>query len=169
MHGYDVLDHTRVSAGARRRGGAACALAATAREHGLGLVVDVVPNHMALVAPEISQRPAVGGARATGRDAAHAHWFDVDWEALDGPASACRCSGSTLADDAGRGRPGAATSTTAEPVIRYHDHVFPVGARHRDGDDVADGARPEQHYLLAGWRETDDDAQLPPLLRRRRR
>ena len=50
MRGYDVLDHTRVS---DDLGGEAALveLAGTAHRHGLGVVVDVVPNHMALVAP----------------------------------------------------------------------------------------------------------------------
>jgi (1->4)-alpha-D-glucan 1-alpha-D-glucosylmutase len=81
MHGYDVIDHNRVS---RELGGVEGlrSLATTAREHGLGLVVDVVPNHMALVAPEDANAP-LWDVLAHGRHAEHAHWFDVDWDALD--------------------------------------------------------------------------------------
>ena len=50
-HGYDVLDHRCVNEELGGRSGLE-SLAALAREHGLGLVVDVVPNHMDLVAPE---------------------------------------------------------------------------------------------------------------------
>ena len=46
MHGYDVVDHSRVSDDLGGREGLE-ALAAAAHEHGLGIVVDVVPNHMA--------------------------------------------------------------------------------------------------------------------------
>src|SRR2546422_6938033 len=46
MHGYDVVDPTRISEGlggeAEFRG-----LCETAREAGLGVVLDIVPNHMA--------------------------------------------------------------------------------------------------------------------------
>ena len=47
MHGYDVIDPTRVNPGARRRGGSA-RLVAALRGAGLGLIVDIVPNHMAV-------------------------------------------------------------------------------------------------------------------------
>jgi (1->4)-alpha-D-glucan 1-alpha-D-glucosylmutase len=45
-HGYDVVDHQRVN---RELGGeeALLKLGDRLREHGLGLVLDVVPNHMA--------------------------------------------------------------------------------------------------------------------------
>src|SRR6476660_485510 len=81
-HGYDVLDHARVSSELGGHDGLV-ALAGTAREHGRGLVVDVVPNHMALVAPESSNAP-LWDVLAHGRDSGYAHWFDVDWDALDG-------------------------------------------------------------------------------------
>jgi (1->4)-alpha-D-glucan 1-alpha-D-glucosylmutase len=46
-HGYDVVDPTRIS---EELGGeeAFLALAGTAREAGLGLILDIVPNHMAV-------------------------------------------------------------------------------------------------------------------------
>ncbi|MEU2180369.1 alpha-amylase family glycosyl hydrolase, partial [Streptomyces thermolilacinus] len=49
-HGYDVTDHGRVR---EELGGEAGLrdLARTARAHGLGLVVDLVPNHMAAALP----------------------------------------------------------------------------------------------------------------------
>ncbi len=50
MHGYDVVDHTRISeeAGGRQ---AFQRLVTACREAGLGIVVDVVPNHMAVPEP----------------------------------------------------------------------------------------------------------------------
>ena len=49
-HGYDVVDHSRLS---DDLGGPAAfhRLAGTARELGMGIVVDVVPNHMAVPTP----------------------------------------------------------------------------------------------------------------------
>src|SRR3954471_2221125 len=46
-HGYDVIDPTRIS---EEFGGEQefRALAAAAREAGLGIVLDIVPNHMAV-------------------------------------------------------------------------------------------------------------------------
>ena len=154
MHGYDVLDHDRVS---EELGGAQGLerLAATARQHGLGLVVDVVPNHMALVAPESSNAP-LWDVLAHGREAAHAHWFDVDWEALDGKIG-LPVLGEPLADVLAKGdlRLGV---EHGERVLRYHDHVFPVASGTWDGDAGADVAAvlDRQHFVLAGWREKDD-------------
>ena len=56
-------------------------LARTAREHGLGLVVDIVPNHMAM-APR-HNRPLWEVLRE-GPDSPYARWFDIDWEAHGG-------------------------------------------------------------------------------------
>jgi (1->4)-alpha-D-glucan 1-alpha-D-glucosylmutase len=154
MHGYDVLDHDRIS---DELGGADGLerLAATARQHGLGLVVDVVPNHMALVAPESSNAP-LWDVLAHGRAAAHAHWFDVDWDALDGRIG-LPVLWEGLADVLAKGdlRLG---EENGQRVLRYHDHVFPVAPGSWDGDPGADVAEvlARQHYLLAGWREKDD-------------
>ncbi|MCP3757432.1 malto-oligosyltrehalose synthase [Streptomyces sp. TBY4] len=81
-HGYDVTDHTRVR---EELGGEAGlrALAAEARAHGLALVLDIVPNHMALPAPLRLNRPLWEVARE-GPGSPYARWFDIDWEAGGG-------------------------------------------------------------------------------------
>lgn len=81
-HGYDVTDHTRVRAELGGEGGLR-ELAATARAHGLALVLDIVPNHMALPAPLRLNRPLWEVARE-GPGSPYAHWFDIDWEAGGG-------------------------------------------------------------------------------------
>jgi (1->4)-alpha-D-glucan 1-alpha-D-glucosylmutase len=154
MHGYDVLDHTTISPDL---GGAEGfeRLARTAREHGLGLVVDVVPNHMALVAPESSNAPLWDVLRH-GRDAAHADWFDIDWDALDGRLG-LPVLWDTLEEALAKGdlRLG---EENDEEVVRYHDHVFPLADGTWDGDPGTDVAQvlEGQHYRLGGWRERDE-------------
>ncbi|MFD6043831.1 malto-oligosyltrehalose synthase [Streptomyces koyangensis] len=74
-HGYDVTDPTRVRA---ELGGDAGlrSLSRAARAHGMGLVVDIVPNHMA-ADPVHNQ-----SLRTVLRDGPHspyAAWFDIDW------------------------------------------------------------------------------------------
>ena len=149
LHGYDVLDHARVNAYLGGQEGLE-RLADTAREHGLGLVVDVVPNHMALVAPLHDNSP-VWEVLRHGRDAATAHWFDVDWDALDGRL------GLPVLWDTLDATIEAGQLTLSEheghPVIRHHDHVFPI-AEGTEGDDVRE-VLSRQHYELAGWREKD--------------
>ncbi|MGW8782940.1 malto-oligosyltrehalose synthase [Streptomyces sp. NPDC055796] len=81
-HGYDVTDHTRVRAELGGEAGLR-ALAATARSHGLGLVLDIVPNHMAVPAPLRLNGPLWEVLR-DGPDSPYARWFDIDWEAGGG-------------------------------------------------------------------------------------
>ena len=144
-HGYDVVDHSRVSADL---GGEAelRAMASRFRRHGLGVIVDVVPNHMAIPVPESLNRQFWSVLR-DGPGSPCAHWFDVDWAAQDGrlllpilagPAEEC------LADiSAGTAGEGA--------VLRYFDHVLPIRPG-TAGLPLADllGA---QHYRLTGWRD----------------
>ncbi len=149
QHGYDVLDHTRVN---EELGGepALLSLADTARTHGLGIVVDVVPNHMALVAPEHANAPLWQTLR-DGRGAETAHWFDVDWDAGGGRLG-LPILGGTLQEalDAGEITLG---EYDGQPVVRYYDHVLPVAPGTED-DDVA-AVLGKQHYELANWRDSD--------------
>ena len=153
-HGYDVLDHTRVNTELGGRDGLV-GLADTARQHGLGLVVDVVPNHMALVAPESSNAP-LWDVLAHGRAADHAHWFDIDWDALDDKIGLpVLWEGLDAVLAKGDLRLG---QERGQQVLRYHDHVFPVAEGTWDGDANADvtDVLDRQHYRLAGWRDRDD-------------
>ena len=153
QHGYDVLDHSRVNPELGGSDGLE-ELAATARQHGLGIVLDVVPNHMALVAPEYLNAP-LWDVLAHGRQATHAHWFDVDWDVLDGRIG-MPVLWDSLEDVLAKGdlRLG---QEHGGRVLRYHDHVFPVARSTWDGDmhaevsDVLD----RQRYRLAGWRDRD--------------
>jgi (1->4)-alpha-D-glucan 1-alpha-D-glucosylmutase len=79
-HGYDVIDPTSISV---EFGGEDefRALAATAREHGLGIVLDIVPNHMAVdddnrywADPELREK-FFDIDPETGR---HRRFFDID-------------------------------------------------------------------------------------------
>ncbi|MEY9485409.1 (1-_4)-alpha-D-glucan 1-alpha-D-glucosylmutase [Streptomyces calvus] len=113
-HGYDVVDHTRVreelggEEGLRR-------LARTAREHGLGLVVDIVPNHMAM-SPRHNR--ALWEVLRDGPTSRYARWFDIDWEAQGGQLL-LPVLGGPLGAELGR-------LTADGDVLRYHDHAFPL-------------------------------------------
>ena len=78
LHGYDVIDPTRVNPELGGEDGLRDLVAALRRAC-LGLIVDIVPNHM-----------AVGAGNAwwwdvlqSGRTSRHAHFFDIDWEPDD--------------------------------------------------------------------------------------
>ncbi|MFI1016297.1 malto-oligosyltrehalose synthase [Streptomyces sp. NPDC020965] len=79
-HGYDVTDPTRVREELGGEEGLR-ALAGTARTHGLSLVLDIVPNHMA-AAP--GHNPALWETLRDGPASPYARWFDIDWTAGDG-------------------------------------------------------------------------------------
>ncbi|MFE0640770.1 malto-oligosyltrehalose synthase [Streptomyces sp. NPDC058877] len=79
-HGYDVTDHRTVRGELGGEEGLR-ALAETARRHGLGLVVDLVPNHMA-ASP--THNPALRAVLRDGPDSPYARWFDIDWRAGGG-------------------------------------------------------------------------------------
>lgn len=79
-HGYDVTDHRSVRAELGGEAGLR-ALAATARAHGLGLVLDLVPNHMAASA---RHNHALREVLREGPDSPYARWFDIDWAAGGG-------------------------------------------------------------------------------------
>jgi (1->4)-alpha-D-glucan 1-alpha-D-glucosylmutase len=74
LHGYDVVDHGQVNPelGGER---ALRDLAHAARLRGMGLVIDIVPNHMATDASNAWWWDVL----AQGADSAYAHWFDIDW------------------------------------------------------------------------------------------
>ncbi len=80
-HGYDVVDPTRVDAA---RGGpeAFARFAAAARDAGLGVLVDIVPNHVGVAVP--AENPWWWDVLTHGRDARWATAFDIDWDAGDG-------------------------------------------------------------------------------------
>ncbi|MFJ7899805.1 malto-oligosyltrehalose synthase [Streptomyces sp. NPDC096198] len=79
-HGYDVVDPARVREELGGEPGLR-ALARTAREHGMGLVVDIVPNHMAA---DPRHNRALWEVLREGPASPYARWFDIDWEAGGG-------------------------------------------------------------------------------------
>ncbi|YAL82904.1 malto-oligosyltrehalose synthase [Dermacoccaceae bacterium W4C1] len=151
-HGYDVLDHSRISDDLGGEAGLRT-LVEVAREHDLGVIVDLVPNHMAFVAPESANRPLWQVLRE-GQGASTAHWFDIDWAAGDGrlgipilgnPLEQVIADGElTVVDDPGVG----------EPVLRYYEHLFPLAAGTDLDADLAT-VLAAQHYRLAYWRDKD--------------
>ena len=128
-HGYDIVDHNQIDPelggeNALRR------LVAALRVHGMGLVLDIVPNHM-----------GVGGADNAwwldvlewGRASLHAEYFDIDWDPPDASMRGrmlapflgasygdCLANGEiTLQFDPADGRFFAG----------YHTHRFPINPR----------------------------------------
>jgi (1->4)-alpha-D-glucan 1-alpha-D-glucosylmutase len=76
-HGYDVTDPTTVSAAL---GGAAGLerLSAAAKARGMGLIVDIVPNHVGVDDPR--QNRWWLDVLEKGRASPYASYFDIDWD-----------------------------------------------------------------------------------------
>jgi (1->4)-alpha-D-glucan 1-alpha-D-glucosylmutase len=76
-HGYDTVDHAHID---EARGGQAGfdRFVAALHEHGLGLVLDLVPNHMGVDDPAAA--PWWWDVLQHGQGSAHAAAFDIDWE-----------------------------------------------------------------------------------------
>ncbi|MBA3265324.1 MAG: malto-oligosyltrehalose synthase, partial [Nocardioidaceae bacterium] len=130
LHGYDVVDHSRVSAALGGEEGLV-ALAATAHDHGLGVICDVVPNHMAVPSATYLNSPLWRVLR-DGRAAEAASWFDIEWDLCDGRVGLPfldRPLGAVLAA-------GELTLGTHQgaPVVCYRDQVFPVAEGTSGGD-----------------------------------
>ncbi len=150
-HGYDVVDHATVSTELGGEHGLR-SLAATARDHGLGIIVDVVPNHMAVPVPA-SLNTALWSVLRDGPASSFARWFDVDWSVqqrsflmpvLGDRIGRCIERGEIVLDESGD-----------VPLLRYFDHVFPVrdGTEHLALPELVD----QQWYRLAHWRVADDE------------
>ena len=136
-HGYDVTDPTTVS---DELGGAAGLerLSAAARARGLGLVVDIVPNHVGVDKPE--QNPWWWDVLRHGESSAYASFFDIDWNLADG-----RIVLPVLGSD-----DDVADLTVDGDLLRLGDLAFPIapGTGEGTGTQVHD----RQHYQLIGWR-----------------
>ncbi|OBF65788.1 malto-oligosyltrehalose synthase [Mycobacterium sp. 852002-51971_SCH5477799-a] len=138
-HGYDVTDPTTVSPELGGREGLA-RLSAAARERGMGLIVDIVPNHVGIDVPQ--QNPWWWDVLRNGRSSPYATFFDIDWNLDDDGRIVLPVLGSD--DDA-------ADLRVDGDLLRLGDLAFPIAPGTTTG-----GSGPEvhdrQHYRLVGWR-----------------
>ncbi|MBG6107143.1 malto-oligosyltrehalose synthase [Frigoribacterium sp. CG_9.8] len=142
-HGYDVVDHSRIDPARGGREGLDAASAA-ARALGLGVLIDIVPNHMGVATPK--QNLWWWDLLTHGRDSRYAEAFDVDWAFGRGKVRI-----PVLGDE-------------PDPVfeiidgeLAYFDNRFPLAPGTAD-----DGASPEevhsrQNYELINWRRADTE------------
>ncbi len=127
-HGYDVVDHSRLNA---ELGGdtAYDRLSDVLASRGMGQVVDIVPNHM-----------AIGDANdwwwdvlENGPSSRWAGAFDIDWDTA-GPTNQ-KVLLPFLGDHYGRVLEAGELRLERDGgsyVVRYHDHVVPVSPRTLD-------------------------------------
>ncbi|WP_396427093.1 malto-oligosyltrehalose synthase [Leifsonia shinshuensis] len=141
MHGYDVVDHSRVDSS---RGGpeALSEFSDAAHARGLKVLVDIVPNHMGVATPAVNAW--WWDLLTLGRDSRYASYFDIDWEFGNGRLRLPVLGDGPDEEDALRVEDG---------ELRYYDHRFPIAPGTGDGSPREVHAR--QNYELMSWRRAD--------------
>ncbi len=144
-HGYDTVDFGSVDAG---RGGPEgfAVLDAALRDHGLGLVVDIVPNHMGVGAPE--ENEWWWDVLRHGRESRYAAAFDIDWDAAGQRLRIPVLADSPLALD---------DFTLQQGELRYYGHRYPLDPATEDEGGTPRQVHDRQHYELVSWRRADTD------------
>jgi (1->4)-alpha-D-glucan 1-alpha-D-glucosylmutase len=170
LHGYDTIDPTRVNPELGGEDGLR-ALVGELRRHDLGLIVDIVPNHMAVGSGNAWWVDVL----ARGQSSRYAKYFDVDWTPADP-----RLHGKVLLPILGRpygdalaaGEIALTMDKASHPVVSYFDRKFPLAA---GGDGIDQSSLADfvpnlaagrerlhdllerQHYRLAWWRCANDE------------
>jgi (1->4)-alpha-D-glucan 1-alpha-D-glucosylmutase len=127
LHGYDVVDHAALNpeVGTEEQ---FVGFARTLRERGMGLLMDVVPNHMSIAGAE---NRWWNDLLENGPGSPFARYFDVDWNPPN-PHLTDRVLLPILGDQFGRvleGRELRVTYRDGAFYLHYWESVFPVAAR----------------------------------------
>jgi (1->4)-alpha-D-glucan 1-alpha-D-glucosylmutase len=136
QHGYDVVDHAVIDPA---RGGQAGwqSLLAAAGDNQLGLVIDIVPNHLGVAVPHESL--AWWDVLRLGRSSPWSSWFDIDWDAG-------RILLPILGDDFDE-----AELSVLNGELRYRDQRFPLGPGTEGGSPSQ--VHDRQAYQLVNQRQ----------------
>ncbi|KQR21538.1 malto-oligosyltrehalose synthase [Microbacterium sp. Leaf151] len=153
-HGYDVVDVTRVDPA---RGGSEGLdrFAAAARAEGLGILIDIVPNHMGVSEPRTNAW--WWDVLRQGRASAHASAFDIDWEFGGGKVRVPVLGDhlDAVIDDISYDPKPAADAP--DGLIRYFDHVFPVAPGTGSAGDDIRALLDAQNFELRFWQDEAAD------------
>ncbi|WP_060485959.1 malto-oligosyltrehalose synthase [Pseudomonas sp. NBRC 111123] len=125
-HGYDVVDPTCVNP---ELGGEAALqrLVAALRQHGMGLILDTVSNHMAVGGAD---NPWWQSLLAWGRRSPYAEFFDIQWHSSD-PLLAGQLLLPFLGSDYGAALKHGEVPLQFDPQsgllqVAHHEHRFPI-------------------------------------------
>ncbi|GGJ10109.1 malto-oligosyltrehalose synthase [Paenarthrobacter histidinolovorans] len=143
-HGYDVTDPSTVDPA---RGGSEglAALSRAAKDNGMGILADIVPNHMGVASPK--QNAWWWSLLKDGRDSKYAEAFDVDWEFGGGKIRIPVLGSDDHLDQL----------KLMDGELRYYDHRFPLAEGTFAPEDNPKDVHSRQHYELIGWRRADAD------------
>jgi (1->4)-alpha-D-glucan 1-alpha-D-glucosylmutase len=155
LHGYDVVDHNAINPEI----GTEAQLERLIDEldrRGMHLVLDVVPNHMAVLGTDNAWWRDL---LEKGRASRYARYFDIDWSRgkLLLPVLGRHYGEALEAGEIRLAREG------GRWVVRYQDHRFPLrpattrGLRKTRDPRALHRLLERQHYRLAYWRVASDE------------
>lgn len=166
-HGYDVCDYSRLNPELGTEADLE-ALVAALRERGMGLVLDIVPNHMG-IGPE---NPWWWDVLQHGPASRFAGCFDIDWDPPD-PRLRDKVLLPVLGDEYERVLTRGELRVVcdgSDVTVRYFEHRFPVApesllvpgrflteavAEFNADTAALDRLLARQHYRLTWWRHGD--------------
>ena len=170
MHGYDVTDPNRINPELGGEDGFRCLVAAL-RAEGLGLIVDIVPNHMLVDSANAWWQDVLRRGQAS----PYAKTFDIDWHP-DNPLLDSKLLVPVLGRQYGDVLAAGEITLTRGPTewqARYFHRVFPIAPCDQSEIDMLsptaydpateDGRTrlhrllERQHYRLAWWRTAADE------------
>lgn len=129
MHGYDIVVHDEINP---ELGGAEGfeRFTLALREHGMGQLLDMVPNHMGVLGADNAWWMDV---LENGPASAYSQYFDIDWHPINAELEG-KVLVPALGDHYGNVLPGGELVLTFERdagsfAVRYHEHRFPLNPR----------------------------------------
>lgn len=166
-HGYDIVDHDTVNpeVGDARQHERFCR---TLQRHGMGQLLDIVPNHMGVLEADNAWWLDV---LEHGRASRHAQTFDIEWVPA-APEMAGRVLLPVLGDHYGRVLEAGEIrlrfdEAAGEFCLRYWDHRFPVDPAHYPdiyaclpAPPARDEGESDSHAVVAAL--LDAFGRLPP-------
>jgi (1->4)-alpha-D-glucan 1-alpha-D-glucosylmutase len=144
-HGYDVVDPSVIDPA---RGGpdALARLSEAATRAKMGILADIVPNHMGVATP--AHNAWWWDLLTYGRESRYAEAFDIDWD-FGG--------GKIRVPVLGDGPDELAQLKLVGGELHYYDNRFPLTPGSAAGGDDPMAVHEKQHYELVNWRRADYD------------
>lgn len=140
-HGYDVVDPGTVSEALGGRAGLE-RLSREARARGMGLIVDIVPNHVGVADPR--QNAWWWDVLKHGARSRYASFFDLDLSSDNGAGGRIALPVLGADDDE-----LSVDRSGDEPMLAYYDKRFPIAPGTDEG--TADDIHARQAYHLVAW------------------
>ena len=145
-HGYDVIDPTRINPELGGETGFR-SLVSTLRANDMGIIIDIVPNHMGVAGGE---NPWWNDVLRLGATSPFAPYFDIDW---NGPLILPILGGPL--DDVIAKRDLVLGSQGEPHLLLYGEQKLPLRPDAPLEGDIATIAQ-AQHYALVHWRAAND-------------